>query len=176
MREKQHQVAKSRATCSLSDHGKQLSVARSRLLVVAVPRDYKGCITRLYIQSEFRCEPPPRPVTSVSTIQYWTRKPGESHWHRKPPGIQSESDPYGGTNHSSPIHPRCFLAREKRATTPPHRGMWWKAIMRFRKAVNVWIDRALVNKSARLSCVSTCTTATRPESRKQRTHSNRASI
>ena len=34
----------------LSDHGKQLSVARSRPLVVAVPRDYKGCITRLYIQ------------------------------------------------------------------------------------------------------------------------------
>ena len=52
---------------ALSDHGKQLIVARSRLLVVAVPRDYKGCITRLYIQSEFRCEPPPRPVTSVST-------------------------------------------------------------------------------------------------------------
>ncbi len=90
MREKQHQVAKVEQRV-LSDHGKQLSVARSRPLVVAVPRDYKGCITRLYIQSEFRCEPPPRPVTSVSTIQYWTRKPGESH--RKPPGIQSESDP-----------------------------------------------------------------------------------
>ncbi len=47
-------------------------------LAVAVPRDYTGCNDQLCLQLRFRCEPPPRPVTSVSTRKHWTRKPGES--------------------------------------------------------------------------------------------------
>ena len=48
--------------------------------------------------------------------------------------------------------------------------------MRLRMAVKVRTERALVNMSAKLSWVPTCTTSTSAESRKQRTHSNLASI
>ena len=81
-------------------------------LAVAVPRDYRGCNAQLYLQYGFRCE---HTTTSVSTGEYWTRKPGESH--RNPPGIHSESGPQGGTNHSSPLT-QGISSQERRET--PH--------------------------------------------------------